>query len=159
MTLCEDIKLQNFASVITIYHRHSLEIVNGTKRFENRPKAGKFRGLAFIHMATRKLRPADRINTFVADENRTGMNHALLDSPNHYGHIVGVARVIDCMSMEKAHASDKFTEAEKEHITGPFCWLISEVEPLYQHTISFKGGQGAFRKMKHDKYKEVCAQF
>lgn len=148
---------QGHTSVITIYHRHALEIVSGAKRMENRPKRGNFRGLALVHMGKRKLRDADYNCTFTDPVNRKAMRDALLEAPSRYGQIVGVVRIVDCLPREDVLSSTLFTSAEKEHATGPYVWIISEVCPI-PPGISYTGGQGAFRRMPSDEFNRVIAQ-
>lgn len=136
---------ENF-KVITIYHVHAMAIASGVKKFENRPKAGKYRGQVAIHMGMRQIKKEDQVipARFKSEINRKEHRKALLRSPNRYGELVAFANVVDCVPKAEALALPGFTEEEKEHITGPFVWVLDNIRSV-KPGVMYRGGQGSVR--------------
>ena len=149
--------------VITVYHRHALELANGTKIFENRPVQCKDvdkRRLVLVHMGRRRLSPADyKPPAAFGEHNRAAMATALAELeglPSRYGDVVAVGWLVGSIGMEEAFASERFTAEEKEHITGPFCHVLEGMERL-PCGLKIRGKQGGFKKISKEEKQQLLA--
>jgi hypothetical protein len=118
---------------LTICQPYAELILRGDKRVENRTWPTKYRGPLLIHAGkgTSWLGAGDRLRY-------PGMS---------FGAIVGVARLTDCILMERV-STGRLPDylrwmSGHLHCSGPFCWVLQDVRRL-PRPIPWRGRQGLF---------------
>lgn len=118
-------------------------ITNGTKRIENRTWATRYRGLLLIHAGKSAQRGVEQ--------------EIHLDSPEMdiaemrcapRGAIVGVCRIVDCVSIQRfgQHPYDttnEFAQSQRVWAGGPYCFVLHDPKP-FAAPIPYKGELGLF---------------
>lgn len=113
---------------ITVCQPHAHLIVVGDKRVENRTWPTKHRGPLLIH--------AGKSRKYLNGED---------DAEMVFGAIIACARLVDCVHITAIQNGDYASEypwlADHRYASGPWCWILSNVEPLSE-PIPMRGALG-----------------
>ena len=112
---------------LTIKNPWAALFVSGTKDIENRSWPIRYRGWIFIHAG--KTREDAEWEACRSLMRHAGIPLTPENGTSHYGGIVGIARIVDCVTQ---HPSPWFT--------GPFGWVLGEARPVRFHPC--RGAQG-----------------
>lgn len=128
---------------LTILQPHAAQIVTPAgmlpagevpKRVENRSWYTHYRGPVMIHAGLSRQCLGDDVGTGEATEE----HWADAKVPLAFGALVGVAWIIDCISLDDARKPDCRHKWVKKHAhtMGPFCLLLDGCRPLVQPLIT-----------------------
>jgi hypothetical protein len=115
--------------VLTVRQPWAWSIVAGIKRVENRSRPTRYRGSILIHAGS--SRASIRAGLNVLQDARLGQI-----GPFHFGAIIGVCQVVDCVRLEDV-AGERFAE-------GPWCWML-EGARLFDEPIACPGRLSLWR--------------
>lgn len=119
---------------LTICQPFAHLIARGVKRVENRTWSTSYRGPLAIH----------------AGKSMAWTNQATVDrwvewgDPMAFGAVVGMAKLIDVLHIDKIKSGDcedsyPWLHAH-EHVSGPWCWVLGDVVRIAP--VKWKGAQG-----------------
>ena len=105
----------NVLKAITIIQPYAELIARGEKRCENRTQRTRHRGLLVIH----------------AGKSRAGLDRYRWTEPRtelDFGAIIAVAQLVDSVPLAEAQRMPELVG--DPHVTGPWCWILSDVRRL-----------------------------
>lgn len=123
---------------LTICQPYAELIVQGRKTCENRTWATPYRGLLYIHAGKSRSWLWDADDPAWRDLGTTPERITM-------GAVVAVAKLIACVHVDSKLMPEwvaKMTEEQREHVNGPWCWILDKVTPI--GPWPWKGAQGLF---------------
>ena len=119
---------------LTICQPYPHQIVRGEKRVENREWPTRYRGSLVIHAGKSRewLEPEDM------------KDFADVGDPLVFGAAVGVARLVDCLHIDRIQRGDYDAVypwlREHDHTNGTWCWVLADVRRFAP--VPWNGAQG-----------------
>lgn len=119
---------------LTICQPYAHLIVQGRKTCENRTWETLYRGLLYIH--------AGKSRQFLELDD-DGTEYDIHVDEMQFGAVVAIADLVACLHWQSQLLPEwvgKMTEEQREHVSGPFCWILANVRPVIP--VAWRGAQG-----------------
>ena len=121
---------------LTICQPYAHLIMQGRKTCENRTWATNYRGLLYIHAGKSR----DWLND---DGDGIDLEYQIEIDRMDFGAVIAVCKLAACLHIESPLLGGwlvKMTEEQREHVSGPYCWILSDVSPVVP--VPWRGAQG-----------------
>lgn len=121
---------------LTICQPYAHLIMQGRKTCENRTWATNYRGQLYIHAGK---------NRQWLDLGDNDMDDGIHVDRMAFGAVVAICDLVACIHIDSRllpewHA--KMTDEQRDHVSGPYCWIVSNVAPI--GPWPYRGAQGLF---------------
>jgi hypothetical protein len=118
---------------LTIRQPHAEMIMLGRKRIENRSWKTNVRGWIGIHAGKSKaeLKPFEKEMDY-------------LPGVMEFGSLVGFAEIVNCLTIAEVRKRKTLFHDQAIFATGPYCFILGEVQRLLEVPIEMPGKQGFF---------------
>ena len=121
---------------LTICQPYAHLIVQGRKTCENRTWATNYRGRLYIHAGKSR-------QWLDLDDN--GLDEGIPVDRMAFGAVIAMCDLVACLHIDSRLLPEwtaKMTEEQRDHVSGPHCWIVSNVTPI--GPWSYRGAQGLF---------------
>jgi len=124
---------------LTICQPYAHLIATGRKTCENRTWPTNYRGPIAIH--------AGKSRSWLDDDgDGIDYGYGIRIDAMAFGAVVATAKLVACIHIDSKLLREwttKMTDEQREHISGPWCWILDDVKRV-DDPVPYKGAQGLF---------------